>query len=295
MRIGIKFPTREIGSDPRIIRDWALTANDLAFSHICLIDHVLGADPDVRPDWAANWPLDPSVCPPYDVSDDFHEPLVTMGFLAALTSVELSTGVLVSPQRQTALLAKQAAEVALLASGRLRLVLAVGWNQVEFEALGEPFGKRGRKLDEQIPLLKALWSQPAVDFRGEFDHVVGAGIAPRPVGGHIPIWIGGYARQALRRAAALGDGWLGGESPTGSARRMATIRELADSFGRDGSALGMEGLVSLRDGRWDGLGGAVEQWHRCGATHLTIDTMGCGLRGAEHIAAIERVACEIRQ
>jgi probable F420-dependent oxidoreductase len=294
MRIGIKFPTREIGSDPRIIRDWALAANDLAFSHICLIDHVLGADPDVRPDWAANWPLDPMVSPPYDMSDEFHEPLVIMGFLAALTSIELSTGVLVSPQRQTALLAKQAAEVALLTAGRLRLVLAVGWNHVEFEALGERFGRRGRRLDEQITLLRALWSQRTVQFRGEFDQVVGAGIAPRPVDGQVPIWIGGYSDAALRRAAEVGDGWLGGESPTGSARRMAAVRGLADAHGRDGSSLGMEGNVSLRDGDWKRLSPAVDHWQRCGATHLTIDTMGCGLRGAQHTAAITRVARELR-
>lgn len=294
MRIGIKFPTREIGSSPGIIRDWALTANDLAFRHICLIDHVLGVDPEVHPDWAANWPLDPTIHRPYDIGDEFHEPLVIMGFLGALTSVELSTGVLVSPQRQTALLAKQAAEVALLSSGRLRLVLAVGWNHVEFEALGQRFGRRGRRLDEQIRLLRALWSQRTVEFQGEFDQVVGAGIAPRPPDGDIPIWIGGYSRAALRRAAEFGDGWLGGGNPTGSATRMATVRELADSRGRDGAALGMEGNVALRDSDWKGLGPAVDQWHRCRATHVTIDTMGCGLRGAEHTAAITRVARELQ-
>jgi probable F420-dependent oxidoreductase len=291
VRVGIKFPTREIGDDPAVMREWASAATALGFDHICLIDHVLGADPEVWPDWDRQWPVDRSVRKAYTVDTPFHEAFVMMAYFAALAPLELSTGIMILPQRQTALFAKQAAEIDLLAGGKLRLVVAVGWNPVEYDALGQEFTRRGRRMDEQIRLLRLLWTQRTVDFKGEFDEVRGAGIQPLTVQRPIPLWIGGFSRRTLERVGRLGDGWLGGGDLDAASAGMEKIRQVAADAGRDGNAIGLEATLSMGyDGNPEDLEIRAERWRCVGATHLTVDTMGLGLRSTEHVAAMKRAS-----
>jgi len=278
VRIGVVFPQTEIGNDPAVIRDFAQTAEGLGYSHVLAFDHVLGAGREHRPDWRG----------PYDADTPFHEPLVLFGYLAGLTErVELVTGVLVLPQRQAALVAKQAAEVDVLSRGRTRLGVGVGWNDVEYDALGENFHDRGRRVEEQIQLMRALWTEQVVDFDGKWHRIPEAGINPLPVQRPIPIWLGGHADVVLRRVAAMGDGWFP-QMPPGEQARAALdkIRRHAVDIGRDPSEIGIEARVGVRHGepeRWPEL---VAAWRELGATHLAINTMGLGLTGAEHIGAI---------
>src|SRR5262249_2710144 len=171
MQIGVVFPQTEIGADPAGIRAFAAAAEELGYAHPIAYDHVLGADPAGHPGWSG----------PYDVDTTFHEPFVLMGYLAAITSLELVTSIIILPQRQTALVAKQAAEVDLLTEGRLRLGVGLGWNAVEYEALGQPFHQRGRRLSEQIGLLRSLWTEATVFFRWAFDRIPRARLATVPV------------------------------------------------------------------------------------------------------------------
>src|SRR5438105_2091500 len=194
MRIGVVFPQTEIGSDPSVIRDYAQAAESIGYKHLLVYDHVLGASTEHRPDWRG----------PYTSETPFHEPFVLFGYLAAITQqLELVMGVLVLPQRQTALVAKQAAEVDVLSGGRLRLGVGIGWNQVEYEALGEDFHNRGKRIEEQITLLRELWTEPVVDFTGRWHRVAEAGVNPLPMQRPIPIWMGGYADVVLERAGRM--------------------------------------------------------------------------------------------
>jgi probable F420-dependent oxidoreductase len=228
---------------------------------------------------------------PYDVDTTFHEPFVLFGFLAAITSLELVTGVIILPQRQTALVAKQAAEVDLLTEGKFRLGVGVGWNTVEYEALGLEFGNRGRRYDEQIGLLRRYWTERAVTHRGEYETVTGAGIAPRPVQQPIPLWFGAQSAPAYRRAGRLGDGWFPQVAPgpeLDAARQI--VEGAAVAAGRDPATLGMEGRVSWT-GSADALTTEVEAWRAAGATHLSINTMRAGLSSVDdHIEVLTRSA-----
>src|ERR1700740_2828011 len=188
MRIGVVFPQTELGGDPAVVRAYAQGVEELGFTHILAYDHVVGADPKVHRGWHG----------PYNIYSTFHEPFVMFGYLAAVTSLELVTGVIILPQRQTALVAKQAAEVDLLTGGRFRLGVGIGWNQVEYQALGKDFGNRGRRSEEQIALLRRLFTQQSVTFEGADERVVGAGINPLPVQRPIPIWIGGSSPRAYQ-------------------------------------------------------------------------------------------------
>jgi probable F420-dependent oxidoreductase len=229
---------------------------------------------------------------PYDIETTFHEPFVLFGYLAALTSLELVTGIVILPQRQTVLVAKQAAEVDLLTQGRFRFGVGIGWNPVEYEALGQDFSVRGARLTEQVTLLRQLWTERSVTFDGRFDKVTGAGLAPMPVQQPIPIWIGGTAEAALRRAGAIADGWFP-QVPPGPRleEALAWVREGAEGAGRDASALGMEGRVSWGP---DGLDKAVDhldRWRQAGATHVSVNTMGARFRSVdEHLDALAAIA-----
>ena len=285
MRIGVVFPQSELGDDQVLVRDFAQTAEGLGYSHLLVFDHVLGAGLARRPGWRGA----------YDADDSFHEPFVMFGYLAGLTErIELVTGVIVLPQRQTALVAKQAAEVDMLSGGRLRLGVGVGWNDVEYEALGEEFHDRGRRIEEQIALLRALWTEPVVDFAGRWHRVPDAGINPLPVQRPIPLWIGGQAEPVLRRTAALGDGWFPQMLPDQRARDMLDrLRGYAADAGRDPDCLGIEPRIEVRYGdpaQWPAL---IEGWRELGATHIGISTRGLGLTGTEHVAAIERLHREL--
>ncbi|MGH9298475.1 MAG: LLM class F420-dependent oxidoreductase [Acidimicrobiales bacterium] len=281
MRIGVVFPQTEIGADGSGVRAYAEAAEALGYTHLLAYDHVLGADPSVHEGWAG----------PYDLHTDFHEPFVLFGYLAAFSRLELVTGIIILPQRQTALVAKQAAEVDILTSGRLRLGVGLGCNAVEYEALGKPFGDRGRRAEEQIELLRRFWTEPSVTFEGKSERVIGAGLSPMPVQRPIPIWLGASSERALIRAGRLGDGWFPQVSPGhGLEQAKAVLDKAARDAGRDPDAIGMEGRVTF-DGEEDRLGEQVRRWEGAGATHLSVNTMGSGREGAgSHIDAIARAS-----
>jgi len=268
MQIGVVLPQTEIGAAVADIRTYGSGVEELGFAHVLAYDHVLGADPEVHAPWAG----------PYNVHTTFHEPFVVFGYLAAITSLELVTGVIILPQRQTALVAKQAAEVDLLSDGRFRLGVGLGWNAVEYDALDKTFSNRGVRMSEQIELLRRLWTEPTVSHDGEFEQVVGAGIAPLPVQRPIPIWIGGQSAPAYRRAGRLADGWFPQVPPGPKLDEAAAIvAEAALDAGRDPATLGMEGRVSWTDGGVEKLVDQVGRWRDAGATHMSINTMNADL------------------
>src|SRR6266702_1773194 len=271
MQVGVTFPQTEIGADPGAIRDYAQAVEGLGYKHLVVFDHVLGADPTNRPGWRG-----------YTQRDMFHEPFVLFGYLAALTHLELVPAVIILPQRQTALVAKQAAEVDVLSGGRLRLGIGVGWNPVEYEALGEDFRTRGRRSEEQIEVLRLLWTQDVVTYSGRWHQISHAGLNPRPIQRPIPIWIGSGLPQTplppeagMRRIARLADGWfpLFDLHDQGKAV-IARIRQYAEEAGRDPGALGLEGRANLAGTGPDDWIKAVQGWEAVGATHLSVSTGG---------------------
>lgn len=285
MRIGVVFPQTELGGDGGAVRAYGQRVEELGFTHILAYDHVVGADPDVHAGWAG----------PYDVHTTFHEPLVMFGYLAAITTtVELVTGVIILPQRQTALVAKQAAEVDLLSGGRLRLGIGIGWNAVEYEALGEDFGNRGKRSEEQIGVLRRLWTEPSVTFDGRYHRVTGAGLAPLPVQRPIPVWIGSASDAGYRRAGRLADGWFPMMAPgPGLDRARAVLSVAAEGAGRDPSAIGMEGRATWR-GDDDAALQEIGAWAQAGASHLSINTMGAGLATVDaHLDVLSRLSAAL--
>ncbi|BCO35814.1 LLM class F420-dependent oxidoreductase [Mycobacterium heckeshornense] len=278
MRIGVVFPQTEIGPDPGAIRAYAEHVENLGFSHLLAYDHVVGADPKIHVGWNG----------PYDLHSTFHEPLVTFGYLAAVTtSLELVTGIVILPQRQTVLVAKQAAEVDLLSGGRLRLGVGLGWNAVEYEALGEEFSTRGRRCEEQVDLMRRLWTEETVTYRGRWHRVTGAGLAPLPLQRPIPVWFGASSPRAYRRAGRLADGWFPMVGPGPQLdEALRVLRQAAIEAGRDPAAIAMEGRVSWR-GKPEELVDDVRRWVAAGATHVSINTMNAGLPSLDdHLAAL---------
>ena len=285
MKLGVVFPQTEIGADPAACRDFAQAAEELGFDHLLAFDHVLGADPAAH-----------TLTGPYTHESMFHEPMVLFGWLAALTErIELVTGILILPQRQTALVAKQAAEVDILSGGRLRLGIGVGWNQVEYQALNENFGNRGRRSEEQIALLRRLWTEDLVTFEGRWHEFRDAGINPLPVQRPIPIWIGGHAEATIERIGRIGDGWFPLVTPSDkTAERIERLRDYARAAGRDPAEIGIESWLRYAKGgavagpeSWQA---EIDFWQSVDASHLTVNTMDAGLRGADaHIDAMRRV------
>ena len=278
MELGVVFPHHEIATDPGAIRAYAQGVEELGADHLLIYDHVVGGDRD-RPGGLDG---------PYDKDTRFHEPLTTLAFVAAVTErIELVTAVLVLSQRQTVLVAKQAAEVAILARDRLRLGVGVGWNTIEFQALGQDFSNRGHRQDEQIDLMRRLWSEDSFSYDGEFHTIDRAGMAPRP-DRPIPIWFGGSAAPVLERAARLGDGWfpLGSPKPK-VADRVAAIRAHRDALGRSMDDFGIQAQAQYAGGdpeRWRTHAGA---WQEIGATHLAIATHDAGPTDVDgHLARV---------
>lgn len=281
MRIGVTFPQTELGGDRGAVKAYGQRVEELGYTHILIYDHVLGADPDVHQGWQG----------PYDVHTTFHEPFVLFGFLAGLTDLELVTGVIILPQRQTALVAKQAAEVDLLTGGRFRLGIGLGWNAVEYEALGENFRNRGRRSEEQVEVLRRLWTEPTVTFDGTHHTITGAGLAPLPVQRPIPVWFGAATERALERAGRLADGWFPMmEIGSGLEWARERVHDAATAAGRDPATIGMEGRVTWT-GDPDRALAEIAAWRAAGASHVSINTMGAGLDGVEeHLAVLERLA-----
>lgn len=279
MQLGVVFPQTEIGADPGAVRALAQTAEGLGYSYLLAYEHVLGADPRYHPGWGEV----------YALKDMFHEPFALFSYLAAVTQrIRLLTGVIILPQRQTVLVAKQAAEVDVLSHGRLLLGIGIGWNRVEYEALGEDFHNRGVRSEEQVAVLRALWTQESVDFQGRWHRIRGAGLNPLPRQRPIPIWFGGGAEPVIKRAARLGDGWLAiGRPDPQRAAAVKRLREYAQEAGRDPDSIAIGASVHLRQGSVESLIEDATGWKSIGATHLAINTMGAGLTSvAQHLQAL---------
>jgi len=255
MHLNAMFPTRDVGNDPAKIRDWAQAAEDLGYSYIEVPDHVFGAT--ARGGWT----------PLYNETDPFHETFVMLGFLAAVTKrIRLSSGVLIAPQRQTGLIAKQAAEVDLLSSGRLRLGIGVGWNHVEYEALGENWRTRGARQAEQVEVLRRLWTGDVVTFNGRFHALREVNIVPPPVQRPIPIWFGGISDAVVMRAARLGDGWMPIMPPDEiAAQKLALLQDEMRKHGRDPRNFGAEGWLRMNDQDPQRWAAAADGWRKLGA------------------------------
>jgi len=286
MRIGVVFPQTEIGADRGAIRAYAERVEELGFAHLLAYDHVLGADPAVHAPWRG----------PYDIDTTFHEPFVLFGYLAAITALELVTGIIILPQRQTALVAKQAAEVDLLTEGRFRLGVGLGWNAVEYEALGTNFSDRGRRMGEQVELMRALWTQRSVTHVGAYERVTAAGLSPLPVQQPIPVWFGAASEPAYRRTGRLADGWFPQVPPGEHLDQARAIVEAgARDAGRDPASIQMEGRVSWSDdGGVAKLVDHVGRWRAAGASHLSINTMNAGLGAVDrHLSVLTTAAAAL--
>jgi len=284
MKIGTVFPQTEIGQDPAMIRDYAQAVEAMGYTHILAFDSVIGANPDRPGGWDSQ----------YDYRHAFHEPFALFAFCAAVTRrIELATGVLILPQRQTTLVAKQAAEVDVLSGGRLRLGIGVGWNPVEFEALGENIHDRGKRVEEQLEVMRLLWTRELVTYEGRWHRVPDAGIKPLPVQRPIPVWMGGESEAVLRRAARLADGWITLQTfrPGPAAQQIIDrLHGLVRDAGRDPAAFGIEGRVALAKLPPAEWAKELAAWRAMrGITHLCVNTMGLGLPGPEeHVRTLER-------
>jgi probable F420-dependent oxidoreductase len=283
MKIGIVYPHFEFGSDPAAIKDFAQTAEGLGYSHIGADDHVIGPNPD-RPGGWKGWVT-------YQTA--FFEPFVLFGFMAGVTQrIMFETCVLLLPQRQTVLVAKQAAGLDLLSNGRLRLGVGIGWNEIEYLSLGADFHNRGKRVEEQIRLLRSLWTSPLVDFQGRWHTIPDAGMTPMPVQRPIPIWLGGQSEPVIRRAAQLADGWMPlYATPEQAQLGLDLLDRCLAEFGRSRDGFGLEARLSYGSGLAEVWEPQIRAWQNVGATHLSLITTGCGLKTpAEHIAALHRFA-----
>lgn len=282
MNIGVSFPTTEIGNNPADIRDFVRGIEDMGYDYLTCIDHVIQGPKPVADDWRDY----------YTLQNPFHEVLVLFGYIAALTErIGLATSVLIAPQRPTVLMAKQLAEIDVLSGGRMRTGIGIGWNALEYDALGQNFKTRARRMEEQIELLRKLWIQERVTFQGEWDTVDDAGINPLPVQRPIPIWIGGAAAPAIRRAGRLADGFfLGARLKPGaqSAENISTFNEAALEAGRDPNSLGLDTTIFTERRGANELHEEFEAWRELGATHVTVRTMASGYTTvSEHLKAFE--------
>ena len=289
MEVGVIFPQTEIEPDPVAIKDFAQAAEAMGYSHLFIADHVLGAD-SAHHDFPA--------LRTYNHKSVVHETLTLMGYLSAVTQrVGLATGILILPQRQTVLVAKQAAEVDVLSGGRLRLGIGVGWNTVEFQALGEDFHNRGARSAEQIEVMRALWTQDVVDFHGKWHNISHAGLNPLPVQRPIPVWLGAGSAQGptppdsvLKRVARLADGWCPNLSPNETGRSIVEkVHGFMKEMGRDPEALGLDGRLRTSGKQPQDWMDEAKAWKDLGASHLSIENRQGGLKTAgEHIEAMRR-------
>ena len=267
MKIGAVFPHLEIGSDPIVIRDWAQAAEEIGYSHLLVYDHVIGAVHEGR---------EPKLWGPYTEESSFHELFVLFGFFAACTRrVGLASGILILPQRQTVLVAKQAAEVDILSGGRLRLGVGTGWNYVEYDSLNEKFSNRGRRQVEQIELLRKLWQEPVISYDGKYHQVDRAGLKPLP-GRKIPVWFGGFTDVVFKRAAEIGDGFIFGSGQKENLAAMEVLQSHLQANDRSGDDFGVEALLNYQSGpeQWRD---EIEAWEKAGAEYVSMRAMA--LRG----------------
>ncbi|MBI3001454.1 MAG: LLM class F420-dependent oxidoreductase [Deltaproteobacteria bacterium] len=293
MRFGVVLPPEEIGVDPIVTRDFLQAAEALGYDFMGMPDHVLGADPTNRSSWQASSSdsVNRPYWTPYTHKDVFHEVLVTLSFAAGVTkTLELFTGVLVLPQRQTALVAKQGATIDVLSGGRLSLGVGIGWNEVEYEALGQEFRTRASRIEEQIAVLRELWTKEVVTFHGRWHHIQEAGINPLPVQRPIPIWMGGASDPVLRRAARLADGWAPVDySMEDNTRFVKTLHTYLREEGRDPADFGILGRLRVAATPQEHWGERYNGWRALGATHFLVDTRKGGLDTVDdHVRLLER-------
>jgi probable F420-dependent oxidoreductase len=287
MRFGVVFPQIEFGHDESALRDYAQLAESLGYSHLLAYDHVLGANPERPGGWRG----------PYTYENPFLEPFVLFSYLAPLTQhLEFTTGILILPQRQAVLVAKQAATLdAITGGGRLRLGLGLGWNAVEYEALNEKFSNRGKRIEEQIEVMQRLWAEPLVTFDGRWHHISDAGLNPLPVHRRIPIWFGGHHENVLQRIARFGDGWMPNyRKPAEVKPHLEALDRILKEQDRKLSDLGLEGRMQYGDGSMETWATTLKEWESIGATHITINTMGVGFDTPQkHMEAITKFAQEM--
>lgn len=283
MKIGVVFPQIEFGSDTTAIRDYAQTAEALGYTHILAYDHILGANPDRPEPWQG----------PYTYKDPFHEPFLLFSYMAALTqTIEFATGILILPQRETALVAKQAAELDVLSNGRFRLGIGNGWNKVEYVAQNQDFHTRGKRIEEQVDVLRQLWQNTLVTYEGKWHHILDAGLNPMPVQKSIPIWFGGHADAVLERIARLGDGWFPNYRTVPSAQAsLAKLDDYLAQNGRSRADIGIEPKIAYDAGNPETWQQTITDWQSAGATHFTLNTMYLGFDSPQkHIQAIRHFA-----
>ena len=287
MKIGVVFPQIEFGNDTAAIRDYAQTAEALGYTHILAYDHILGANPDRPEPWQG----------PYTYKDPFHEPFLLFSYMAALThTIRFVTGILILPQRETALVAKQAAELDVLSNGRFRLGIGNGWNKVEYVAQNQDFHTRGKRIEEQVAVLRQLWQNDLVTYEGQWHHIPDAGLNPRPVQQPIPIWFGGHADAVLQRIGRIGDGWLPNYKTAQAAQpSLAKLDGYLRENGRSRAEIGIEARISYGDGNphtWQQL---LTDWQAVGASHITLNTMYLGFdTPAKHMQALRHFAENIK-
>ena len=283
MQIGVVFPQTEFGDDHAAIKAYAQTAEGLGYSHIIAYDHVVGANPNRPGGWQG----------PYTSETSFHEPFVLFAFMAGVTTkIGFAPGIIILPQRQTVLVAKQAATLDVLSNGRLRVGVGIGWNALEYEALNEDFHSRGRRVEEQVQVMRALWTSPLVTFKGRWHTLPDVGIKPLPVQRPIPIWFGGQAEAALARMARLADGWMTNyRTATEAMSAIETIQRSLAEIKRPHEQFGIEARIHYGDGNPDKWRALMADWQAAGATHFSVNTMSCGFRTPnQHIDAIRRFA-----
>lgn len=284
MKVGLIYPQTELQGDPVAVRTIGLATEEIGYDHLLAYDHVVGAYHG----------RDPAPSGPYTDKHPFHDPLVMFAYLAGITRrIELVTGVIILPQRQTALVARQAADVDLLSDERLRLGVGIGWNPVEYEALGQDFHTRGKRVGEQVELLRALWSQPVVDFTGAFDRVDRATLNPRPRR-QIPIWLGGFSEPAMRRAARIADGFIFVDGASDASALLAQLRGFLAEEGRAADAFGLQ-CNMLVEKSPEAVVERALRWRDEGGTHAAVATMGQGFQTVEqHVDYMKRAADALR-
>jgi probable F420-dependent oxidoreductase len=283
MQYGVIYPQTDHPTDPVAIRDYVQAVEGMGFRHLVAYEHVLGANPDRPGDWKG----------PYTYMSSFMEPFLLFSFMVAHTTrLGFMTGILVLPQRQTVLVAKQAATFDVLSGGRFRLGVGIGWNEVEYVGLGEDFHTRGRKFVEQVEVLRQLWTKPLVTFHGRWHHIDDAGLNPLPRQRPIPLWFGGHHERVLKRAARLADGWAPSYRTAADARAsLDKLNVYLEAAGRTRAQVGLEVRLPYGDGQPDVWVQRVAEWQAAGTTHVDFNTLGAGFTTTEqHLGALRRFA-----
>ena len=278
MKYGVVFPQTEIGSNPDDIARFAQAVEEAGLDHLLAYEHVLGANTASRPNWSG----------PYTSESMFHEPFVLFGFLSAVVSrLEFVTGIVILPQRQTALVAKQSACLDVISRGRFRLGIGTGWNDVEYEALGENFHDRGKRSEEQIDLMRKLWAEDTITYQGKWHKITDAGLNPLPINKKIPVWLGGTAPQVIERVARMGDGWFPFFNPNLKAQ-IEQVRQRAKEVGRDPDEIGIECILPVGE-MGSNERDRIKMCSDMGVTHISAVTMGHGFNSLDaQVNAVKR-------